>query len=81
MKTKENGENIYKMLNPWLKNCRSTLAFRGNRGHKERDQKETTWRAVEQFLIVFLSTIRDQDIPLKAVHISLSLSLKSSLYK
>ena len=27
MKTKENGENIYKMLNAWLRNCRSILAF------------------------------------------------------
>ena len=27
MKTKENGENIYKMLNAWLKNFRSILAF------------------------------------------------------
>ena len=26
-KTKENGENIYKMLNAWLKNSRSILAF------------------------------------------------------
>ena len=27
MKTKENGENIYKMVNAWLRNCRSILAF------------------------------------------------------
>ena len=27
MKTKENGENIYKMLNAWLRNCRGNLAF------------------------------------------------------
>ena len=27
IKTKENGENIYKMLNAWLRNCRSILAF------------------------------------------------------
>ena len=27
MKTKENGENIYKMLIAWLRNCRSILAF------------------------------------------------------
>ena len=27
MKTKENGENIYKMLNTWLRNCRSILVF------------------------------------------------------
>ena len=49
MKTKKNGENIYKVLNAWLRNCRSILAFRGNKGYKERDQKENAWRAVEQF--------------------------------
>ena len=27
MKTKENGGNIYKMLNAWLKNYKSVLAF------------------------------------------------------
>ena len=27
MKTKENGENIHKILNTWLRNCRSILAF------------------------------------------------------
>ena len=27
MKTKKYGENIYKMLNAWLRNCRSILAF------------------------------------------------------
>ena len=27
---------------------------KGNKGYKERDRKENAWRAVEQFLIVFL---------------------------
>ena len=27
MKTKVKGENIYKMLNAWLRNCRSILSF------------------------------------------------------
>ena len=54
MKTKENGGNICKMLNAWLRNCRSILAFRGNKAYKERDRKENVWRAVEQFLIEFL---------------------------
>ena len=62
MKTKENGRNIYKMLKAWLRNCRSILAFRGNKGYKERDRKDNAWRAVELFLIVFSSTIRDQFI-------------------
>ena len=62
MKKKENGRNIYKMLNTWLRNCRGSLAFRGNKGYKERGRKENTWRAVEQFLIIFLSKIRDQAI-------------------
>ena len=53
---------MYKMLNAWLRNCRSILAFRGNKGYKKRDQKQNAWRAVEQFLIVFLWAIRDQAI-------------------
>ena len=63
MKTKENGEYMYKMLNAWLRNCRSILALKENKGYKERDRKENAWRAVEQLLTVFLSTIRDQAIP------------------
>ena len=35
MKTKENRENIYKMLNAWLRNCRGNLAF------MEKDIKHT----------------------------------------
>ena len=27
LKKTENGENIYKVLNAWLRNCRSILAF------------------------------------------------------
>ena len=49
---KENGRNICKMLNAWLRSCRSILAFRRNKGYKERDRKEDAWRVVEQFLIV-----------------------------
>ena len=30
------------------------LYEKGNKGCKERDRKENAWRAVEQFLIVFL---------------------------
>ena len=41
------------MLNAWLRNCRRILAFRGNKGYKERDRKNNAWGAVEQFLIVF----------------------------
>ena len=51
---KENGENIYKMLIAWLRNCRSILAFRGNKEYKKRYRKENAWRAVEQFVIAFL---------------------------
>ena len=62
MKTKKNGGNIYKILNAWLRNCKSILAFRRSKEYKERDRKENAWNAVAQFLIVFLSTIRDQTI-------------------
>ena len=27
LKTKENGENMYKMMNAWLMSCRGVLAF------------------------------------------------------
>ena len=26
-KTKENGENIYKMMHTWLRNCKGIIAF------------------------------------------------------
>ena len=49
------GENIYKMLNAWPSNCRSILSFLKKQIKDiKRDQKENAWRAVEQFLIVFL---------------------------
>ena len=81
MKTKESERNIYKMLNAQLRNCRSILVFRGNKEYKERDRKDNAWKAARQFLVVFLSTIRDQAILWKAVKFSLLLSLKSSLYR
>ena len=49
MKTKENGENIYKMLNVWLRNCRCILAFMKkeindtNRERPERKYLESIW--------------------------------------
>ena len=60
MKTKENEENIYKIMNTWLRDCRSILAFmkkgreRERERERERDQEENISRTVEQFLIVFL---------------------------
>ena len=62
MKTKENGGgggNIYKMLNVWLRNCSSILAFM----KKEiKNTKRETRREMlgEQFLIVLLWTISDR---------------------
>ena len=58
--TKENGKNIYEMMNASLKNYRSILAL--NKEYKEKDRDENAWRTVEQFLIVFLWTKRDQAI-------------------
>ena len=62
MKTKESGRNIHKILNAWLRNRRTILVFRRNKESKERDRKDNTMKAVKQFLVVFLSTIRDQAI-------------------
>ena len=56
MKTKENGENIYKILNAWLSNCRSILAFMKREikyTKRERDRRKNAWGAVGQFLIIF----------------------------
>ena len=50
--TKENGKNIYEMMNASLKNYRSIPAL--NKEYKEKDRDENAWRTVEQFLIVFL---------------------------
>ena len=57
MRKKGNRENIYKMLNTWLRNCRSILAFMKKEikdTKRERDRKENVWRAMGQFLIAFL---------------------------
>ena len=54
IKTKEHGENIYKMLNAEELRKYLCLYEKRNKGCKERDQKEIAWRAVEQFLIAFL---------------------------
>ena len=55
MKTKGNGENIYKRMNALLRNCRCIFAFikKGKKRYKERDREENAWRTVEQCLIVF----------------------------
>ena len=39
MKTKENGENIYKMLNAWLRNSKKypCVNEKRNKGYKERE--------------------------------------------
>ena len=44
MKTKEKGENIYKMMNSWVR-----YPY-----HYEKGNKGYAWRTVEQFLIVSL---------------------------
>ena len=53
MKTKENFENIYKIMNAWLRNCRTILAFieKDTKRERERDREE---KMVEEQLISFL---------------------------
>ena len=51
MKTKENFENIYKIMNAWLRNCRTILAFMEKDTKRER---ETGKKMVEEQLISFL---------------------------
>ena len=51
MKTKENGENKYKLVNAWLRNCRSILAFMKKEIKDQREIPEGKY--LESFLIVF----------------------------
>ena len=50
MKTKENGENIYKMMNELQKY--PYLYEKGDKGYKEKDWEKNAQSTVEQFLIV-----------------------------
>ena len=54
MITKENGKNMYKMLNAWLRFQKYFMKKKIKDTKRERDRKENAWRAVQQFLIVFL---------------------------
>ena len=50
MKTTENGENIYKIMNVWLRNCRSILAYMTKEiKDTKRDREENAWRTVAGF--------------------------------
>ena len=70
----------YKMLNAWLRNCRSILAFmkteiKYTKRERERNQKENAYGTVEQFLKLFLGRKRNQTILWKTVHILSLLSI------
>ena len=54
MITKENGKNMYKMLNAWLRFQKYFMKKKIKGTKRETDRKENAWRAVQQFLIVFL---------------------------
>ena len=57
MKTKENGENIYKFLNAWLRNCRSIFAFmkkeiKDTKGDRpEGKYLESSWAVFNSILV------------------------------
>ena len=51
----QDGEHLAEELQKYL--C---LYEKGNKRYKETEQTENVWRAVKQFLIVFLKTISDQ---------------------
>ena len=61
MKTKENGENIYKMLNVWLRNCRSIFAFM-KMGIKDT-KRETERKMHREQLSLFNSTFMNNKEP------------------
>ena len=56
MKTKENGGKHVQDAECLFEEFQKypCLYEKGNKGYKDRDRKENAWRAVEQFLIVFL---------------------------
>ena len=43
MKTKENFENIYKIMNAWLRNCRTILAFMEKDTKREIERPGRKW--------------------------------------
>ena len=47
MKTKENGENIYKIMNAWVRNCRTILVFMKN---EIKDTKRGTGKKIRRLL-------------------------------
>ena len=47
MKTKENGENIYKIMNAWVRNCRTILVFMKN---EIKDTKRGTGKKIPRLL-------------------------------
>ena len=47
MKTRENGENIYKIMNAWVRNCRTILVFMKN---EIKDTKRGTGKKIPRLL-------------------------------
>ena len=47
MKRKQNGEDIYKMLNVWLRNCRSIPAFMKKEIEYTKRERETGGKMLE----------------------------------
>ena len=80
MKTKEDGKRYIRWWTRLAEKLQKypCLYEKRNKGYKERDREKNIWRIVEQFLIVFLWTIRDLAITWKAVHFS---SLHACFYK
>ena len=49
MKTKENGKNIYKMMNAKALQKFCFLYDKGNKGYKEREQKKMLGKQLSSF--------------------------------
>ena len=81
MKTTENGENIYKMMNAWLRNCRSILAYMTK--EIKDTKRETGRKMLGEQLLVFNSIFMNNKGPshaLKGRTFFSLLLLKRSLY-
>ena len=62
MKTKETGENIYKMLNTWLRNFRSILAFM-KKEIKDTKSEIPEGKCLESSWAVFNSIFMNNKVP------------------
>ena len=63
MKRKQNGEDIYKMLNVWLRNCRSILAFMKKEIENTKKRERPEGKCLKTKLALFNSIFMNNKRP------------------